>query len=76
MKSDVFSFGIILLEIISGKKNNGSYQEDHSMNLIGHVSNTSFAYKSTLCNHLYSSLFFSNDTVNYRFGCCGAKVES
>ncbi|XP_034211674.1 G-type lectin S-receptor-like serine/threonine-protein kinase RKS1 isoform X1 [Prunus dulcis] len=36
-KSDVFSFGIILLEIVSGKKNNGSYQEDHSMNLIGHV---------------------------------------
>ncbi|CAN6683170.1 unnamed protein product [Malus baccata var. baccata] len=36
-KSDVFSFGIILLEIVSGKKNNGLYQEDHSMNLIGHV---------------------------------------
>ncbi|CAB4306297.1 unnamed protein product [Prunus armeniaca] len=36
-KSDVFSFGIILLEIVGGKKNNGSYQEDHSMNLIGHV---------------------------------------
>ncbi|CAB4275909.1 unnamed protein product [Prunus armeniaca] len=41
-KSDVFSFGIILLEIVGGKKNNGSYQEDHSMNLIGHVSNTNF----------------------------------
>ncbi|TQE01501.1 hypothetical protein C1H46_012864 [Malus baccata] len=36
-KSDVFSFGIILLEIVSSKKNNGLYQEDHSMNLIGHV---------------------------------------
>ncbi|KAB2601102.1 G-type lectin S-receptor-like serine/threonine-protein kinase RKS1 [Pyrus ussuriensis x Pyrus communis] len=36
-KSDVFSFGIILLEIVSGSKNNGSYQEDHSVNLIGHV---------------------------------------
>ncbi|KAL6277224.1 hypothetical protein ACE6H2_020825 [Prunus campanulata] len=36
-KSDVFSFGIILLEIVSGKKNNGPFQEDHSMNLIGHV---------------------------------------
>ncbi|VVA34782.1 PREDICTED: G-type lectin S-receptor, partial [Prunus dulcis] len=36
-KSDVFSFGIILLEIVSGRKNNGSYQEEHSMNLIGHV---------------------------------------
>lgn len=37
-KSDVFSFGIILLEIVGGKKNCGSYQEDDSMNLIGHVS--------------------------------------
>ncbi|PQM33304.1 uncharacterized protein Pyn_31292 [Prunus yedoensis var. nudiflora] len=36
-KSDVFSFGIILLEIVSGKKNNGPFQEDHSINLIGHV---------------------------------------
>ncbi|KAL6201079.1 hypothetical protein ACLB2K_024794 [Fragaria x ananassa] len=36
-KSDVFSFGIIILEIISGKKNSGSYQEEHSMSLIGNV---------------------------------------
>ncbi|KAK9936225.1 hypothetical protein M0R45_013076 [Rubus argutus] len=36
-KSDVFSFGIIILEIVSGKRNNGSYDENHSMNLIGHV---------------------------------------
>ncbi|KAH0985556.1 hypothetical protein GBA52_012733 [Prunus armeniaca] len=36
-KSDVFSFGIILLEIVCGKKNSGSYQQDESLNLIGHV---------------------------------------
>ncbi|KAL6197536.1 hypothetical protein ACLB2K_033144 [Fragaria x ananassa] len=36
-KSDVFSFGIIMLEIVSGQKNNGSDLEDPSMNLIGHV---------------------------------------
>lgn len=35
-KSDVFSFGVLLLEIISGKKNN-SYYDDDSVNLIGHV---------------------------------------
>ncbi|KAK4588044.1 hypothetical protein RGQ29_019150 [Quercus rubra] len=36
-KSDVFSFGVILLEIISGKKNNSSYQRHDSLTLIGHV---------------------------------------
>ncbi|XP_075666811.1 G-type lectin S-receptor-like serine/threonine-protein kinase RKS1 isoform X3 [Castanea sativa] len=36
-KSDVFSFGVILLEIISGKKNNSSYQAHPSLTLIGHV---------------------------------------
>jgi serine/threonine protein kinase len=37
-KSDVFSFGVILLEIVSGKKNNASYQNHPSLTLIGHVS--------------------------------------
>lgn len=36
VKSDVFSFGVLLLEIIGGKKNN-SYYLDNSVNLIGHV---------------------------------------
>ncbi|KAK9068575.1 hypothetical protein SSX86_012690 [Deinandra increscens subsp. villosa] len=36
VKSDVFSFGILVLEIISGRKNNSYYQEN-SVNLIGHV---------------------------------------
>ncbi|KAI3427523.1 uncharacterized protein J3R85_009348 [Psidium guajava] len=35
-KSDVFSFGVLLLEIISGKKNTGFYQTD-SMNLLGYA---------------------------------------
>jgi hypothetical protein len=38
VKSNVFSFGILLLEIVSGKKNRGFYYLDHSLNLIGHVS--------------------------------------
>ncbi|KAB2637471.1 G-type lectin S-receptor-like serine/threonine-protein kinase RKS1 [Pyrus ussuriensis x Pyrus communis] len=36
-KSDVFSFGVILLEIVSGKKTNSFDQEDHFVNLIRHV---------------------------------------
>ncbi|KAD3337308.1 hypothetical protein E3N88_32828 [Mikania micrantha] len=37
IKSDVFSFGILVLEIISGRKNNSYYQKDSVINLIGHV---------------------------------------
>jgi hypothetical protein len=38
IKSDVFSFGVLLLEIVSGRKNTGFYQTD-SLHLIGYVSN-------------------------------------
>ena len=38
VKSDVFSFGVLVLEIVSGKKNRGFSHQDHHDNLIGHVS--------------------------------------
>lgn len=38
VKSDVFSFGVLVLEIVSGKKNRGFSHNDHSLNLLGHVS--------------------------------------
>lgn len=38
IKSDVFSFGILLLEIVCGEKNRGFYRPNYSLNLIGHVS--------------------------------------
>ncbi|KAL3619137.1 hypothetical protein CASFOL_036707 [Castilleja foliolosa] len=36
IKSDVFSFGVLVLEIVSGKKNTGFYNT-HSLNLLGHA---------------------------------------
>ncbi|KAK2408438.1 G-type lectin S-receptor serine/threonine-protein kinase [Trifolium repens] len=37
IKSDVFSFGVLVLEIISGKKNKGFSDPEHSLNLLGHA---------------------------------------
>ncbi|KAK6132618.1 hypothetical protein DH2020_033637 [Rehmannia glutinosa] len=37
VKSDVFSFGVLVLEIISGKRNKGFSHKDHSLNLLGHA---------------------------------------
>ncbi|KAK0593061.1 hypothetical protein LWI29_030114 [Acer saccharum] len=37
LKSDIFSFGVLLLEIVSGKKNRGFFHPDHHLNLLGHA---------------------------------------
>ncbi|KAK0598888.1 hypothetical protein LWI29_000346 [Acer saccharum] len=37
MKSDVFSFGVLVLEIVSGKRNRGFCHIDHNHNLLGHA---------------------------------------
>ncbi|XP_044473367.1 G-type lectin S-receptor-like serine/threonine-protein kinase At4g27290 [Mangifera indica] len=37
VKSDVFSFGILVLEIVSGIRNRGLYHLDESLNLVGYA---------------------------------------
>ena len=37
VKSDVFSFGVILLDIISGKKNSGFYLIEYAQTLLAYV---------------------------------------
>ena len=54
VKSDVFSFGVVLLEIVSGKKNRGFSHPDHHHNLLGHVSR-----KNAMVFTLSLSLAFS-----------------
>ncbi|GKV51527.1 hypothetical protein SLEP1_g58172 [Rubroshorea leprosula] len=38
VKSDVFSFGVLLWEMISGKKNRGFNHLKPRLNIVGHVS--------------------------------------
>ena len=37
-KSDIFSFGVLTLEIISGKRNTGFYLSEHGLSLLAYVS--------------------------------------
>ncbi|KAK0600580.1 hypothetical protein LWI29_016285 [Acer saccharum] len=37
IKSDIFSFGVLVLEMVSGKRNRGFSHADHNHNLLGHA---------------------------------------
>jgi serine/threonine protein kinase len=37
-KSDVFSFGVLILEIVTGIRNSIFYDFEHSLTLLGYVS--------------------------------------
>ena len=54
IKSDVFSFGVLTLEIISGKRSSGLYRYGDFINLLGHVSLQS---ASTTCKCFISNKF-------------------
>ena len=36
-KSDIYSFDVLVLEIVSGKRNRGFYHLSSHINLLGHV---------------------------------------
>ena len=38
IKSDVFNFGVLILEILSGKRNSGSHDRGDFINILGYVS--------------------------------------
>lgn len=59
VKSDVFSFGVLVLEIISGKKNRGVYLPTPDTNLLGHVSTS-----NTLSYNIKSCTVASYDMLN------------
>ncbi|KAI4299253.1 hypothetical protein L6164_032730 [Bauhinia variegata] len=37
IKSDIYSFGVLILEIITGRKNSGHYEDITSSTLVGHI---------------------------------------
>lgn len=49
VKSDVFSFGVLVLEIVSGSRNRGFIHRDHRHNLLGHVSYAMFKIIDSVC---------------------------
>lgn len=56
VKSDVFSFGVLLLEIISGKKNSKFYLSEHGKSLLIYVS---------FLIHAYIHFFFTKNEIAY-----------
>ena len=71
-KSDVFSYGVVLLETVSGKKNRSFNHSDHHHNLLGHVRTMVLQY------FFFSKVLFWLRCKNincFRRGCCGMKKK-
>jgi len=46
IKSDVFSFGVLVLEIVTGRRNTGPYNSDQDVDLLNLVSEVLFVNSS------------------------------
>lgn len=60
IKSDVFSFGVLTLEIVSGKRSSGIHRYGDFINLLGHVS---FLCTSTTCKQFLSLISRVESTI-------------
>ena len=56
IKIDIFSFGVLLIEILSGQKNNSRFDLDAPLNLIGYVSFNDY------CSLIKSNISYSNNS--------------
>ena len=73
VKSDTYSFGVLLLEILSGKKNSGLYSTDHSQNLLSHVGFSFFI--SMLWSYFIFPIYEDLHYLANRHGSCGMKTR-
>lgn len=48
VKSDAYSFGVVVLEIVTGKKIRGNFDSNNNISLLGHVSNNNSIFNSMI----------------------------
>ena len=77
-KSDVFSFGVMVLEIIGGRRNTGFYQSDQTLSLLGQLRtlNLSFILMSQSFSMIYNTILILNFFLSncHRHGSYGKKT--
>jgi hypothetical protein len=73
VKSDVFSLGVLMLEIVSGMKNRNFAHSDHHHNLLGHVSGK-LSLSLSLSSSFFGELCENLDCNCSRHGCCGRRA--